>query len=1261
MSTIAAFICYRQSDGRATAKRLHALLQGQKVPVPAEGSDGLETPVLDIYFDLAAPGVGDWSEVHEPALKRSRALIVICTPGAKLHEGKDDWVHKELDWWLVNRTTPPILIDSLGEGPRYIPDCIASKWPNAQRIEIIENEWKALSSYELAAEQQRVCQQIIGAITYSRDNVIYQELLKEQERRHELEEALGAQMRLSRRLKWSFGIISTVLILALSAGLVADHFRRAAVKISAERETARVAATEQAARAEHQTKLAEQVTIQVSTLKTRLELQLKDAAAASFQRADRLIADAMATSDMRAGQRGFAEGLAHLAQALAYDPADRNARERFFWEAAMRGADFETRVTTLLAPQALSFRPAFSPDGSELALSVVSLTHRCSTLIFDSTNGQLLETLPHESVMLLGRYSPDGRRLIFALGSGPDPAAETTPETDAAIPNFAEVRDRKTGKIVLRLEHGQPVLDAMFDPSGKLVATAGTDSIAKIWDADNAQLRHALSHKAPVGLLSFSADGSTLTTSCLDGVVTTWSVKTGTAIFTIREGNELNRFALSPNGRELLIFPHKSARVWEIRTGKMKREYPQQDGVNYAEFSPDGTRLLTIGGDNVATVWNLDSGKSEVRWPNRRDIMGGGAFSPDGLRVLICAGDFETDDGELSVWSIRSETPLATCNHNGVAFFSAWSPSGLRICAPCMNFETMQFETLLWTQGSTTRFGLFPSTGGNGEGGLDVAKNEPRKASVAISPNGTYVAGINQYTGASLWRTGTGEFLADLPHKRKINKIAFTSDEGQLVSITGQVSSVTRFDENMQIVETEDTSDGELAGWESATGAKLFGHSDPLPIRDFRFSGDGTKVITIGESQTIADHLPKAGGFQARVWDAKSGKLLAALPHKQPLLAASLNSDGTRAITATGVADASILAQEIYAGVIWDVTAREALLELSHQSVVSGVSFSADGGRAVTASADKTAKIWDAVNGRLLLTLSHRGNVSAAKFSPDGKRVLTECEDRAIRLWSADTEENPILVLDHPAMIASSEFANDGSKLLSTCVDGTLRLWDLDSGRILFVREGGTSDAMLQPDGSHVVAGTRNGVEVWNFAQLKPLLDAVADESLIRDFQSISALCSGLEFDRLGRLVSLPREVWQRERDRVSEIAAGLGPLAPLALWLVTPKEDRPPWPGGKTTLRQHVDALIASGGEDALNQAYELSPNHPLIHLALAAHEPDGTRAEFLRRYSLDRLIPRAPPTDRPALLRRAAELLDRQQGQEKRANTLRAKLRSP
>jgi WD40 repeat protein len=98
---------------------------------------------------------------------------------------------------------------------------------------------------------------------------------------------------------------------------------------------------------------------------------------------------------------------------------------------------------------------------------------------------------------------------------------------------------------------------------------------------------------------------------------------------------------------------------------------------------------------------------------------------------------------------------------------------------------------------------------------------------------------------------------------------------------------------------------------------------------------------------------------------------------------------------------------------IWDAETGKLIAALvGHQGPVLSATFSPDGSRIVTASLDKTARIWDGVNGREIAVLhGHGGPLSSATFSPDGTRILTASGDlitaalianNPLRIWSLD-------------------------------------------------------------------------------------------------------------------------------------------------------------------------------------------------------------------------------------------------------------------
>jgi hypothetical protein len=188
------FICYRQVDGLAAARRLHELLDKHRVTGPTG-----QIIQFDVYLDQTMPAVADWRKIHRPYLKRARALIVVCTPGAKVKDGPQDWVHREIGWWLSHRETVPILIDPLRQGIRYVPTAIRKRWPEIQRIPLVEAEWLGLSKTSLEQKASALRRQVVGNILPSGAAIYEEELKAERRRAAKLRLALGAA-EISRRV-----------------------------------------------------------------------------------------------------------------------------------------------------------------------------------------------------------------------------------------------------------------------------------------------------------------------------------------------------------------------------------------------------------------------------------------------------------------------------------------------------------------------------------------------------------------------------------------------------------------------------------------------------------------------------------------------------------------------------------------------------------------------------------------------------------------------------------------------------------------------------------------------------------------------------------------------------------------------------------------------------------------------------------------------------------------------------------------------------
>jgi WD40 repeat protein len=71
-----------------------------------------------------------------------------------------------------------------------------------------------------------------------------------------------------------------------------------------------------------------------------------------------------------------------------------------------------------------------------------------------------------------------------------------------------------------------------------------------------------------------------------------------------------------------------------------------------------------------------------------------------------------------------------------------------------------------------------------------------------------------------------------------------------------------------------------------------------------------------------------------------------------------------------------------------------------HTAAVTSVAFAPDGTRAITASADFTAKLWDCGTGKEILNLKgHTQELTSVTFSQDGRYILTGSQDGTAILW----------------------------------------------------------------------------------------------------------------------------------------------------------------------------------------------------------------------------------------------------------------------
>mmetsp|Transcript_18102 Transcript_18102/g.30231 ORF Transcript_18102/g.30231 Transcript_18102/m.30231 type:complete len:310 (-) Transcript_18102:270-1199(-) len=153
-----------------------------------------------------------------------------------------------------------------------------------------------------------------------------------------------------------------------------------------------------------------------------------------------------------------------------------------------------------------------------------------------------------------------------------------------------------------------------------------------------------------------------------------------------------------------------------------------------------------------------------------------------------------------------------------------------------------------------------------------------------------------------------------------------------------------------------------------------------------------------------------------------------------------------------------------------------------HKGAVWWAALNPPATRAVTCSADFTAKIWDAITGDELHELKHKHIVRAADWSEDSNHVVTGGKEAKLRLFDMiQPSTEPEMMIGHTGLVKVVKYLRDPNMLLSGGEDKTLRLWDvrtLAEARSLSF-EGSVNSVELSQDARTMTIAAGNEVSFW--------------------------------------------------------------------------------------------------------------------------------------------------------------------------------------
>ncbi len=269
--------------------------------------------------------------------------------------------------------------------------------------------------------------------------------------------------------------------------------------------------------------------------------------------------------------------------------------------------------------------------------------------------------------------------------------------------------------------------------------------------------------------------------------------------------------AWSPDGTRIAsVGADKTVQVWDATTGKHLFTYSKHKGTtNGVAWLPrEGTRIASASGDTTVQVWDSITGDHILTYRGHTANVRGLSWSPDDKH--IASGG---DDNTVQVWDATNGTTSFTYSkHTNLIWFLKWSPDGTRV-ASASEDTTVQ---------------VLDASNGNP---LFTYKGHTKGVhALAWSPDSNQIASASTDTTVHVWDANTGQNVFIYHgHTEGVKGVAWSPNGVRIASSS----------QNVQV-------------WDASNGENVFIYSVQAPsINGVDWSPHGTYLASASDDQTV--------------------------------------------------------------------------------------------------------------------------------------------------------------------------------------------------------------------------------------------------------------------------------------------------------------------------------------------------------------------------------------------------------------------------
>jgi len=393
----------------------------------------------------------------------------------------------------------------------------------------------------------------------------------------------------------------------------------------------------------------------------------------------------------------------------------------------------------------------------------------------------------------------------------------------AACGEFVIIWDTSDWFEAARIHHVSRHLN--FSSDSRLLATAGLDNTARVWEIATRKEMARIAHDDQVTNVAFDPGGQRLVTASRDSTACIWETSGHRHVQCLPHYNYVHSVEFSPNGEFLAtasanIPPDKRAmangvRVWRV-AGWQELELTFGGDAGALSFSADNKYLAVASSDGHMRVLEVSTGREVFSSTHTGHV----AFDPAGRYLAV--GD---TDGSIHLWRVAGWCEIEPVPHGSEITCVCFSRDGRFLATACHEGIARVWEL---TTARTLLNVRHPDHFQRSDRGPDIVSN--RLQSIAFSPNGQYLATGSVDGTARIWDIATEQQLMVLGHGDYVNAVQFDS--------SGQFIATGSSDKNGRV-------------WDVVSGGELLRVKHEESVSAVNFSPDSRILATSSWDKTV--------------------------------------------------------------------------------------------------------------------------------------------------------------------------------------------------------------------------------------------------------------------------------------------------------------------------------------------------------------------------------------------------------------------------